>query len=73
MLDRFMYQPGHAEMLNLALARQEMAVLDVGMAQVSRLDDLQGRDRGIAYTALLGKKRGRCAEHRRKRAEAPHQ
>jgi len=34
MLDRFMWQPGHAEMLNLAPARQDMAVLDIRMAQV---------------------------------------
>ena len=75
MLDRFMCQPGHAEMLNLALACQDMAVLDIGMAQLKprRLDDLQGCDRGIAHAALLGKKRGRCPEHCRKRAEAPHQ
>ena len=75
MLDRFMCQPGHAEMLNLAPACQDMAVLDIGMAQVKprRLEDLQGGDRGIAHAALLGKKRGRCPEHCRKRAEAPHQ
>ena len=35
MLDRFMCQPGHTEMLNLAPACQDMAVLDIGMAQVS--------------------------------------
>ena len=34
MLERFMCQPGHAEMLNLAPACQEMAVLDIGMAQI---------------------------------------
>ncbi len=75
MFDCFMCQLGHAEMLNLAPARQDMAVLDIGMAQVKprRHDDLQGRDRGIAYAALLGKKRGRCPEHCRKLAEAPHQ
>ena len=75
MLDRFMCQPSHAEMLNPAPACQDMAVLDIGMAQVKprRLDDLQGRDRGIADAALLGKKRGRCPEHCQKRAEAPHQ
>jgi len=41
MLDRFMCQPGHAEMLNFAPACQDMAVLDIGMAQVKprRLDD----------------------------------
>ena len=75
MLDRFMWQQGHAEMPNSAPARQDMAVLDIGMAQVKprRLDDLQSRDRGIAHAALLGKKRGRFPEDRRKRAEAPHQ
>jgi hypothetical protein len=53
-------------MLNLAPARQDMAVLDIRMAQAKlrRLDDLQGRDQGIAYTGLLGKNRGRCPEHR---------
>ena len=41
-----------------------MAVLDIGMAQVKprRLDDLQGRERGIAHAALLGKKRDRCPD-----------
>ena len=34
MLDRFMWQPGHAEMLNIAPARQDMAVLDIGMDQL---------------------------------------
>ena len=33
MLDCFMCQPDHAEMLNLAPARQDMVVLDIGMAQ----------------------------------------
>ena len=62
-------------MLNLAPARQDMAILDIGVAQVKPrcLDHLQGRDRGIAHGALLGKKRGRCPDHRQKRAEAPHQ
>ena len=65
MLDRFMCQPGHVETLNLAPARQDMAVLNIGMAQVKPrcLEDLQGGDRGIAHAALLGKKRGRCPEH----------
>ena len=62
MLDRFMCQPSHAEMLNLAPACQDTVVLDIGMAQVKPrcLDNLLGRDRGIAHAALLGKKRGRC-------------
>ena len=65
MLDRFMCQPSHAEMLNPAPACQDMAVLDIGMAQVKprRFDDLQGCGRGIASAASLGKKRGRCPEH----------
>ena len=66
MLDWFMCQPGNAEMLNLAPARQDMAFLDIGKAQVKprHLEDLQGRDRGIANAALLGKKRGRRQEQR---------
>ncbi|MEC7588879.1 MAG: hypothetical protein VX425_08665, partial [Pseudomonadota bacterium] len=41
MLERFMCQPGHAEILNFAPACQDMAVLDIGMAQVKprSLDD----------------------------------
>ena len=53
-------------MLKLAPARQDLAVLDSGMSQVKprRLDDLQGRYRGIVHSALLGKKCCRCLEHR---------
>ena len=51
-------------MPNLAPAYQDMAVLDIGMAQVKLrcLDDLQGRNQGIAHAALLGKKRDRCPD-----------
>ena len=75
MLDRFLCQPGHAAMLNLAPACQDVAVIDIAMAQVKprRLDDLQDRDRGIAHAAMLVENRGRCPERRRKRAEASHQ
>ena len=75
MLDGFMCQPRHTEMLNLAPARQNMSVLDIGMAQVKScsFDDLQGRDRCIAHAALLCEKRGRRPEHRRQRSEASHQ
>ena len=38
-----------------------------------RLDNLESCHRGVSHAGLLGQKRGRRTQHRRQRAETPHE